>query len=79
VVKPVQDGVCHNSAWSVEAMPLALEPHGEIQGRIGQAGPQRRVWSASIVMRQPGPQSCSKMLLGQGDDPIQTLAPECPD
>jgi hypothetical protein len=49
--------------------------HGEIQGWIGQAGPQIRVWSASIVMRQPRPQSFSKMLLGQGDYPIQTLAP----
>jgi hypothetical protein len=79
VLKSVQDGVRHNSARSVETMPLALELHGEIQGRIGKAGPQRRVWSASIVMRQPRPQSFSKMLLGQGDNPIQTLAPECPD
>jgi hypothetical protein len=79
VLKSVQDGVCHNSARLVETMPLALELHGQIQGWIGQAGPQRRVWSASIVMRQPRPQSFSKMLLGQGDDPIQTLAPERPD
>ena len=28
-----------------------------------------RMWSASIEMRQPRPQSFSKMLLGQGDDP----------
>jgi hypothetical protein len=79
VVESVQDGVCHDSARLVETMPLALELQGEIQGRIGKAGPQRRVWSASIVMRQPRPQSFSKMVLGQGDDPIQTLAPECPD
>jgi hypothetical protein len=64
VVKSVQDGVRHNSACSVETMPLVLELHGEIQGRIGKAGSQRRVWSASIVMRQPRPQSFSKMLLG---------------
>jgi hypothetical protein len=51
MVKSVQYGVSHNSAWSVETMPLALGPHREIQGRIGKAGPQRRVWSASIVMR----------------------------
>jgi hypothetical protein len=50
MVKSVQYGVSHNSAWSVEMMPLALELR-EIQGRIGKAGPQRRVWSASIVMR----------------------------
>ena len=66
MVKSVQYGVRHNSARSVETMPLALELHGEIQGWIGKAGPQRRVWSASIVMRQPRPQSFSKMLLGQG-------------
>ena len=40
MVKSVQYGVRHNSARSVEAMPLALQRHGEIQGRIGQAGPQ---------------------------------------
>ena len=51
MVKSVQYRVRHNSAWSVETMPLALELHGEIRGRIGKAGPQRRVWSASIVMR----------------------------
>src|SRR5271163_1658070 len=60
-------------------MPLALELHGEIQGGIGKAGPQRRVWSAAIVMRQPRPHSFSKMVLGQGDNPIQTLASERPD
>jgi hypothetical protein len=43
VVKSVQYGVRHNSARSVDTMPLALELHGEIQGRIGKAGPQRRV------------------------------------
>jgi hypothetical protein len=32
VVKSVQYGVRHNSARSVEAMPLALQRHGEIQG-----------------------------------------------
>ena len=79
MVKPVQDGVCHNSACSVEAMPPALQMHEEIQGRIGQARPQRRVRSASIVMRERRPQSFSKILLGQRDYPIQTLTPECPD
>jgi hypothetical protein len=79
MVKSVQYGARHNSARSVETMPLALELHGQIQGRIGKAGPQGRVWSASIVMRQPRPQSFLKMLLRQGDDPIQTLTPERPD
>jgi hypothetical protein len=50
VVKSVPYGVRHNSARSVEAMPLGLQMHGEIQGQIGKSGPQRRVWSASIVM-----------------------------
>jgi len=40
---------------------------------------QRRVRSASIIMRKPRPQSFLKMFLGQGDNPIQTLTPECPD
>jgi hypothetical protein len=40
MVKSVQYGVSHNSAWSVETMPLALELHRDIQGRIGKAGPQ---------------------------------------
>jgi len=30
MVKSVQDGVRHNSAWSVEMMPLALHMHEEI-------------------------------------------------
>ena len=51
VVKSVQYGVRHHSTCSVETMPLALELHGEIDGRIGKAGPQRRVRSAAIVMR----------------------------
>jgi hypothetical protein len=63
VVKSVQCGVRHNSARSVETMPLALVLHGEIQGRVGKGGPQGRVWSALIVMWQPRPQSFSKMLL----------------
>ncbi len=42
MVKSVQDGVRHNSAWSVETMPLALHMHGEIQERIGKAGPQKK-------------------------------------
>jgi hypothetical protein len=45
MVKSVQYGMSHNSAWSVETMPLALELHREIQRGIGKAGPQRRVWS----------------------------------
>ncbi len=79
MMKAVQDKVRHNSARSVEAMSLALQMHEEIQGRIGQAWPQRRVRSATIVMREPRPQSFSKMLLGQRDYPIQTLTSECPD
>jgi len=31
-------------------MPLTLQMRGEIQGRMGQAGAQRRVRSASIVI-----------------------------
>ena len=42
VVKSVQYGVRHNSAYSVETMPLALELHGEIQGRIGKAGAPKK-------------------------------------
>jgi hypothetical protein len=42
VVKSVQYGVRHNSASSVETMPLALELHKEIQGRIGKAGPRKK-------------------------------------
>ena len=79
MVKSVQDGVCHNSARLVETMPLALELHREIQGRIRKAGPQGRVWSALIVMREPRPQSSSKMVLGQGYNPIETLPPKGPD
>jgi hypothetical protein len=51
VVKSVQYGLRHHSTWSVETMPLALEPDGEIHHLIGKAGPQRRVRSAAIVMR----------------------------
>jgi hypothetical protein len=75
VVKPVQDRVRHNSACSVEAMPVALQVHGKIQGWIRKAWPQRRVRSASIVMREPRPQSFLKMFLGQGDNPIQIAEP----
>jgi hypothetical protein len=62
VVKPVQDRVRHNSACSVEAMPVALQVHGKIQGWIRKAWPQRRVRSASIVMREPRPPDRSKPL-----------------
>jgi hypothetical protein len=48
-------------------------------GRLGQAGPQGRVWSAAIVMQQPGPQGFAQMLCGQGNHPIQTLPPKGPD
>src|SRR5271167_1825832 len=71
VVKSVQYGVRDHSTCSVETMPLALELHGEIEGQIGKARSQRRVWSAAIVMRQPGPQSFSKMLFGYLDHPIR--------
>ena len=40
VVKPVQDGVLDYSAWSVEAIPHALQIHGEIQGGSGTPGPK---------------------------------------
>jgi hypothetical protein len=63
-VKSVEYGLRHHSTWSVETMPLALEPDGEILNRIGKAGPQRRVRSAAIVMRSPSTQSFSQMLLG---------------
>src|SRR5271170_3314931 len=79
VVKSVQYGVRDHSTCSVETMPLALELHGEIAGQIGKAGPQRRVWSAAIVMRLPGPQSFSKMLFGYRDHLIQALTPDRPD
>jgi hypothetical protein len=51
VVKSVQYGVRHHSTCAVETMPLGLERHREIHNLIGKAGPQRRVWSAAIVMR----------------------------
>ena len=60
-------------------MPLALELDGDIEERIGKAGTQGRVRSAAIVMRQPRPQSFSKMLFRYGDHPIQALTPEGPD
>ena len=62
MVKSVQYGVRHHSTCSVETMLLALELHREMEGQIGKAGPQRRVWSAAIVMRLPRPQSFSQML-----------------
>jgi hypothetical protein len=52
VVKSVQYGVRHHSTCAVETMPVALERHGEIHHLIGKAGPQRRVWSATIAVRQ---------------------------
>ncbi len=79
MVKSVQYGVRHHSTCSVETMPLALERHGEIHNLIGKAGPQRRVWSTAIVMRQPSPQCFSKMPFGYRDHPIQALAPDRPD
>ena len=51
VVQSVQYAVRDHSTCSVETMPLALKLHWEIAGQIGKAGPQRRVWSAAIVMR----------------------------
>ena len=79
MVKSVQYGARHHSTCSVETMPLALELHGEIQDRIGKAGPQRRVRSSAIVMRQPSAQSFSKMIFGYQDNPIQALTSEGPD
>ena len=55
MVKSVQDGASHNSACSVETMPMALQIHGESWRRIGKSWPQGRVWSASVVMREPRP------------------------
>ena len=46
--------------------------------RAGPA-PKKSVVSAAIVMPEPRAQGFSQMLLGQGDHPIQTLTPECPD
>ena len=40
-----------NVAGPVEAMPPALHLHGAMPARNGQAGSQRRVWSAAIVMQ----------------------------
>src|SRR5208283_1540607 len=37
------------------------------------------MWSASIVVRPPRPQNLPQMPFAQWDDPIQTLAPQCPD
>jgi hypothetical protein len=51
MVKSVQDGVRHHAAGPVEAMPLALHPHGAMQAWNGKAGSQRCVWSAAIIMR----------------------------
>jgi hypothetical protein len=79
MVKSVQHRVRDNPTWSVETMSLALQRYGTMRGRLGQAGPQGRVWSAAIVMQQPEPQSFAKMLLGQGNHPIQTLPPKGPD
>src|SRR5271163_5187806 len=79
VVKAVQYRVHYHSTCSVETMPLALKRHGETHNLIGKAGPQRKVWSAAIVMRSPSTQSFSQMLFGEGNDPIQALPPEGPD
>jgi hypothetical protein len=38
MVKSVQDGVRHDAAGPVEAMPLALHLHGAMPARNGQAG-----------------------------------------
>jgi hypothetical protein len=39
VVKSVQDGVRHDSAWPVESMPMALPMHVGICGESGRPGP----------------------------------------
>ena len=51
MVKSVQDGVSHNSAWPVETMPMALHTHEGIWRWIGKAWPQGGVWPAAVVMR----------------------------
>ena len=79
MVKSVQYGAAHHTTGAVEMMPLALERHGEIEGRIGKAGAQGRVRSAAIVMHKPRPQSSSQMLFGYRDHPIQALTPEGPN
>jgi hypothetical protein len=68
--------MCDNGAGAVETMPLTLHPYTKIQRWIGEAGAQGRVWSAAIVMREPGPQSFAQMLLGQRDHPIRAFPPE---
>ena len=78
-MKSVEDGVRHNSAWSVEAMPMVLHTYEGIWRWIGKAWPQGGVWPAAVVMREPGAKSFLKMLLVQGDNPIQTLTPKCPN
>jgi hypothetical protein len=79
VMKSVRDGVRNNSARSVETMPMVLRTHAGIRRRIREAWPQGGVWPTAVVMREPGPPSFLQMLLVQGDNPIQTLTPKCPN
>ncbi len=50
MVKSVHYRAGHHSTCSVETMPLALEPDGDVEERIGEARTHGRVRSAAIVM-----------------------------
>jgi len=61
-----------------KAMPASSDSQ-LAEPQFGNAWPQGRMWSASIVVGHPGHQDFSQVPFAQRNDPIQTLTPQSPN
>ena len=60
------------------ANPMARRHRREV-GRIRNTGPEARVWTPTIVVRDPVPKDAAKVTLVEGHHPVQAFAANCAD
>ena len=60
------------------ANPMGRRHRCEV-GRIRNTGPEARVWTPTIVVRDPVPKDAAKVTLVEGHHPVQAFAANCAD
>jgi hypothetical protein len=73
MVQPAENILDSDPAGGWQLMPLNCLSLYWLPMEIWNARPQARVWPSLIVVGDPVPQDCSKMLLTQRDHVVQVL------
>src|SRR5262249_13743030 len=76
VMEAAQDWACHHTLMLWQSMAVCMECNRLSRGRLGKTRPQRHMRAARVVMPDPLSQQSSQMIVGKGNDVVQSFPPK---